>query len=71
MSPIDNWKETGAVFTGGPDSALTIIFVILAVALFVGFLVKMMIHENHAYRQIIEHRPVEKGPVVEGEPSSF
>lgn len=71
MSPIDSWKETGAVFTGGPDSALTVTFVILAVALFVGFLVKMVIHENHAYRQIAEHRPVEKGPVVEGEPPSY
>jgi len=71
MSPIDEWGTGGAVFTGGPDSVAAVLFVVLALAAFIGFLVKMIIHENHAYRQIAEHRPVERGPVAEGEPSAY
>ena len=71
MSPIDTWDEPGAVFTGGPDSAVTVVFVVLAALLLVGFFVRMILHENSAYRSLIQHQPVEPGPVVEGEPPVF
>jgi hypothetical protein len=71
MSPISSWDDVAAVFTGANSTALQVLFVALAVAVFVGFLVKMVIHERHAFRQIAEHRPVEKGPVVEGEPVTY
>lgn len=71
MSPIDTWDEPGAVFTGGPDSTLAVMFVVLAAIVFVAFLVRMILHENSAYRSLIRHEPVEPGPVVEGEPPLY
>lgn len=71
MSPIDSWDDVAAVFTGANSTVLQVLFVALAVAAFLGFLVKMIIHERHAFRQIAEHRPVEKGPVVDGEPVAY
>ena len=72
MSPIDVYDEnTTFVFTGGPDSFWTVLFVLVAVGLFAAFLVKMIQHENHAYKAIIEHTPVEKGPAAEGEPPVY
>ncbi|CAN5248267.1 MAG: hypothetical protein ACSLEW_03885 [Nocardioides sp.] len=68
MSPIDNWDEFGPVFTNGPETFWTVFFVILAVAMFIGFFVRMILHEKHAYAQMAKHQPVEKGPAVEGEP---
>lgn len=71
MSPIDSWDDVTYVFTGGPDSFLTVMFVLVGVALLVGFFVTVARHENHAYAQIIEHEPVEPGPAVEGEPKVY
>lgn len=71
MSPIDSWDEVSYVFTGGPDSALTVLMVLVAVAMFVGFIAVMIRHEKHAYAQMIGHQPVEKGPAVEGEPKVY
>jgi hypothetical protein len=72
MSPIDVYDEnTTFVFTGGPDSFWTVLFVLVAAGLFAAFLVKMIQHENHAYAQMINHEPVETGPAVEGEPPVF
>ncbi|WP_141013260.1 hypothetical protein [Nocardioides sambongensis] len=70
MSPIDSWDGVDVVFTGA-GTALPVIFVIIALAMFIGFLVRMVLHENHAYAQIVAHQPVEKGPAAEGEPSAF
>lgn len=70
MSPSDSWDTPGAVFTGA-GTALPAVFVVLAVLLFVGFVAMMIRHENHAYKQIAEHTPVEKGPAVEGEPTVY
>ena len=67
MSPIDSWDEATYVFTGGPDSFLTV----LSVVMFVGFIAVMVRHEKHAYAQMIHHEPVEKGPAVEGEPQVY
>lgn len=71
MSPIDSWDGVTTVFTGANSTALQVLFVVLAVTAFVGFMVKIIVHERHAYRQIAEHRPVEKGPAVEGEPTVY
>ncbi|MEQ6899648.1 hypothetical protein [Nocardioides sp. YIM 152588] len=73
MSPIDSWDEVDglfAVFTGA-GTAWPVIFTIVAVLLFIGFLVRMIQHENHAYAQMINHEPVESGPAAEGEPPVF
>ncbi len=71
MSPIDSWDGATYVFTGGPGSFATILVVLLGLALLVGFVVIMIRHENHAYAQMIAHRPVEAGPAVEGEPPAY
>ncbi|WP_300385728.1 hypothetical protein [uncultured Nocardioides sp.] len=71
MSPIDSWDEATYVFTGGPDSFLTVLSVVVAVVMFVGFIAVMVRHEKHAYAQMIHHEPVEKGPAVEGEPQVY
>lgn len=72
MNPFDTWEEgPTAVFTGAHTTALPVLFTVLAVAVFVGFLVKMVLHENHAYAQMINHEPVEEGPAVEGEPPAY
>ena len=49
MSPIDSWDEATYVFTGGPDSFLTVLSVLVAVVMFVGFIAVMVRHEKHAY----------------------
>jgi hypothetical protein len=64
-------EDTTWVFTFGPETFLTVFFVIVAVAMFVGFLVQMIRHENHAYAAMIEHGEVERGPAVEGEPPVY
>jgi len=71
FSPITSYDEPGVVFTFGADSIGAWLFFILAVVLFIGFFVRMIQHENHAYKSIIEHTPVEKGPAAEGEPPVY
>lgn len=71
FSPITSYDEPGVVFTFGANSIGVWLFFILAVALFVAFFVRMIQHENHAYKAIIEHAPVEKGPAAEGEPPVY
>lgn len=68
ITQIDSWDDATAVFPFGPDSFITVLGVIVAVGLVVWFFVKMIVHENRAYAAIIAHEPVERGPVVEGEP---
>ncbi len=71
FSPIDTYDGAGVVFTFGGYSLGVWLAVILAVALFVGFFVRMIQHENKAYQAIIDHTPIEKGPVAEGEPPVY
>ena len=71
FSPIENYDEAGVVFTFGGYSFGVWLFFILAVLLFVGFFVRMIQHENKAYKAIIEHAPVEPGPAAEGEPTAY
>ncbi len=71
MSPIDSWDGATAVFTGAGSTALQVLFVLIAFAMLVGFLAKMVLHERQAYAQMIAHEPVEAGPAVEGEPSVY
>lgn len=71
FSPITSYDELGPVFTFGADSIGVWLSFILAVVLFVAFFVRMVQHENHAYRSIIEQQPIEKGPAAEGEPPAF
>ncbi|TQR88404.1 hypothetical protein D8S82_02585 [Mycobacterium hodleri] len=71
FNPFSSYDDATVVFTFGGFSVGVWIVFILAVALFVGFFVRMIQHENHAYRAIIEHTPIEKGPVAEGEPPAY
>ncbi len=71
FSPIDSYDDAGVVFTFGSYSFGVWFFFILAVLLFVGFFVRMIQHENRAYQAIIQHEPIEKGPVAEGEPPAY
>jgi hypothetical protein len=71
FSPIDSYEGASVVFTFGGNSFGVWLFFILAVLLFVGFFARMVQHENKAYKAIIEHTPIEKGPVAEGEPPVY
>ncbi|GAA2555046.1 hypothetical protein [Mycolicibacterium diernhoferi] len=71
FSPIDSYDELGVVFTFGGYSVGVWIVFLLSVALFIGFFVRMIQHENSAYKSIIEHKPVEPGPAAEGEPTAY
>lgn len=71
FSPIDSYDELGPVFTFGGFSFGAIALFILAVLLFIGFFARMIQHENHAYKSIIDHTPIEKGPAAEGEPPVY
>jgi heme exporter protein D len=71
FSPIDTYDEATVVFTfGGYSLGVWIVF-ILAVLLFIAFFVRMVQHENAAYKAIIEHTPIEPGPAAEGEPPVY
>ena len=71
FSPIDSYDTPGVVFTfGGYSFGVWLVF-ILAVVAFIGFFVRMVQHENAAYKAIIEHKPVEPGPAAEGEPPVY
>jgi hypothetical protein len=65
---IDTYDDATWVYTFGPGSFVTVAFVLLAVAMFVAFMVVMI---RHAYAEIIAHEPVEPGPAVEGEPTVY
>jgi hypothetical protein len=67
-NPIDDYEGAGAVFGFGPDSLGVWIFLILSVLLFCAFLVRMIVHEKHAYEAVIHHTRGEAGPPVEAEP---
>lgn len=71
FSPIDSYDDADVVFTFGGFSVGVWLVFLLAVALFVGFFVRMIQHENNAYRAIAEHQPVEPGPAAEGEPLAY
>lgn len=71
FSPIDSYDDATVVFTFGGFSPGVWIVYILAMLLFIGFFVRMIQHENRAYKAIIDHEPVEKGPVAEGEPTAY
>jgi hypothetical protein len=71
FSPIDSYEGASVVFTFGGNSFGVWLFFILALLLFMGFFMRMIQHENNAYRAIIEHTPIEKGPVAEGEPPVY
>ncbi|WP_197380133.1 hypothetical protein [Mycolicibacterium mengxianglii] len=71
FSPIDSYDDATVVFTFGGYSLGVWIAFILAVLLFIGFFVRMIQHENRAYKAIIEHTPIEAGPAAEGEPPVY
>ncbi|OBF24987.1 hypothetical protein [Mycobacterium sp. ACS4331] len=71
FSPIDSYDDATVVFTFGGYSVGVWVSFILAVLLFVGFFARMIQHENRAYQAIIDHAPVEAGPVAEGEPTVY
>jgi hypothetical protein len=71
FNPFDSYDDAEVVFTfGGYSVGVWIVFV-LAVLLFFAFFARMIQHENKAYRAIINHEPIEKGPAAEGEPPVY
>ncbi|MGK2883014.1 MAG: hypothetical protein ACSLE6_20260 [Mycobacterium sp.] len=71
FNPFDSYDDAEVVFTFGGFSIGVWIVFILAVLLFISFFVRMIQHENSAYKAIILHEPIEKGPVAEGEPPAY
>jgi heme exporter protein D len=71
FAPFDNYEDATVVFTFGGNSFGVWISFIIAVLLFIGFFVRMIQHENAAYKAIIEHKPIEAGPAAEGEPPVY
>jgi heme exporter protein D len=71
FAPFDSYDDATVVFTFGGYSLGVWLSFIIAVLLFVAFFVRMIQHENAAYKAIIEHKPVEPGPVAEGEPTTY
>ncbi len=67
-SPIDNWEDTEVIFTFGAASFGTVLFFVLACLVFAFFVVRVALHEKHAYAAMAAHQEPEAGPVVEGEP---
>ncbi|SDH55969.1 hypothetical protein [Pseudonocardia oroxyli] len=70
MSPIETYDGASVVFTFGGFSVGVWVCFVLAVALFVGFLARVVQHENRAYAAMAAHEPVEAGPPVEAEPAT-
>lgn len=50
FSPIDSYDDASVVFTFGGYSVGVWVFFLLSLALFVGFFVRMIQHENRAYK---------------------
>ena len=71
FAPFDSYEDASVVFTFGGFSVGVWISFILAVLLFIAFFVRMIQHENQAYKAIIEHQPIEPGPAAEGEPPVY
>ncbi|MFW0793001.1 hypothetical protein AAFP30_04235 [Gordonia sp. CPCC 205515] len=71
FNPFESYDDADVVFTFGGHSVGVWIVFVLAVVLFVAFFVRMITHENEAYKAIIEHKPVEPGPAAEGEPPVY
>jgi hypothetical protein len=67
-SPIDSFDGAEVVYTYGPGSFGTILFLVIALLIFVGFIARVILHENHAYAAMEAHMTPEAGPAVEGEP---
>lgn len=67
-SPIDKYEGADVVYTFGAGSFGTVLFFVLACLLFVAFMARVAMHENHAYAAIEAHKAPEPGPAVEGEP---
>jgi hypothetical protein len=65
---IDTYEGAGPVFGFGAESLGVWIFLILAALLFITFVVRMMLHEKHAYEAVLNHTGPEAGPPVEAEP---
>lgn len=67
-SPIDSYDGADVVFTFGAGSFGTVLFFVLACLAFVFFMVRIALHEKHAYAAMAAHKKPEAGPAVEGEP---
>lgn len=67
-SPIDTYEGADVVYTFGAASFGTVLFFVIAVAAFLWFIARVIIHENHSYAAMAKHLPPEPGPAVEGEP---
>ncbi|MBJ7472561.1 MAG: hypothetical protein JHD16_14740 [Solirubrobacteraceae bacterium] len=67
-SPIDTYEGADVVFTFGAASFGTVLFFVLSCLAFIAFMVRVALHEKHAYAAIVAHKPPEPGPAVEGEP---
>ena len=67
-SPIDSFEGAEVVYTYGPGSVGTVLFLVIACLAFLGFMARVIMHENRAYAAIEAHEVPEAGPAIEGEP---
>lgn len=52
VSPITSWDGAQAVFTFGPGSVGMWLFLFLALAIMVGVIARMIVHENHTFSAV-------------------
>jgi heme exporter protein D len=71
FAPFDSYDDATVVFTFGGYSVGVWVSFIVAVLLFIAFFVRMIQHENQAYKAIILEEPIERGPIAEGEPAPY
>jgi uncharacterized membrane protein len=56
-APIDSYDGAAEIFTFGGGSFGMWLFLILAALLFVGLIVRMAVHETHAFSRMSEDEP--------------
>ncbi|WP_373228822.1 hypothetical protein [Cohnella sp.] len=56
-SPIKSWEGVEAYFTFGPNSLGVWVVLILAVALFIGFIAYTIRHEKHCFEESLKLFP--------------
>lgn len=51
-SPITTWDGAAAVFTFATETFGVWLFLILSVAITIGVVARMIVHENHTFREV-------------------
>ncbi len=64
-APIDSYDGAADIFTFGGGSFGMWLFLILAMLLFIGLIVRMAVHETHSFARLSEDEPVAAGDASE------